>query len=106
MLLVENVKKSYRQTDGTRLPILDVPSLQVAAGEQVVIRGRSGGGKTTFLNVIAGLATPDEGRVVIQTTDLTKLPEFVRCVFSPGKRAAWHDLHRPAARHATRDRAA
>jgi putative ABC transport system ATP-binding protein len=78
MLLVENVKKSYRQPDGTRLPILDVPRLEVAAGEQVVIRGRSGGGKTTLLNVIAGLATADEGRVVINATDLTRLPEFVR----------------------------
>jgi putative ABC transport system ATP-binding protein len=78
MLLVENVKKSYRQPDGTRLPILDVPRLAVAAGEQVVIRGRSGGGKTTLLNVIAGLATPDEGRVVIEDTEVTKLPEVVR----------------------------
>ena len=62
MLLVENVKKSYREPNGERLPILDVPRLELAAGEQVVIRGRSGGGKTTLLNVIAGLATVDEGR--------------------------------------------
>ncbi|MEX2316701.1 MAG: ABC transporter ATP-binding protein [Pirellulales bacterium] len=78
MLLVENVKKSYRQPDGTRLPILDVPRLAVAAGEQVVIRGRSGGGKTTLLNVIAGLATADEGRVVVHGADVTRLPEVVR----------------------------
>jgi ABC-type lipoprotein export system ATPase subunit len=78
MLLVENVKKSYRQPDGTRLPILDVPRLEVAAGEQVVIRGRSGGGKTTLLNVIAGLATANEGRVVIQGTDVGRLPEVAR----------------------------
>ncbi len=38
-----------------------MPRLELAAGEQVVIRGRSGGGKTTLLNVIAGLATVDEG---------------------------------------------
>ncbi len=78
MLLVENVKKSYRQPDGSRLPILDVPRLELAAGEQVVIRGRSGGGKTTLLNVIAGLATVDEGRVTINTTGVSGLPEFVR----------------------------
>jgi putative ABC transport system ATP-binding protein len=78
MLLVENVKKSYREPTGERLPILDVPRLAVGAGEQVVIRGQSGGGKTTLLNVIAGLATADEGKVVVRDTDVTRLPEMAR----------------------------
>ena len=78
MLLLENVKKSYREPDGQRLPILDVPRLQLGAGEQVVIRGRSGGGKTTLLNVIAGLSAVDEGQIVINGTDVTRLPEAVR----------------------------
>jgi ABC-type lipoprotein export system ATPase subunit len=78
MLLVENVKKAYREPNGEWLPILNVPRLEVAAGEQVVIRGRSGGGKTTLLNVIAGLAAADAGRIVIHDTDVTRLPEAVR----------------------------
>ena len=78
MLLVENVKKSYREPSGERLLILDVPRLELAPGEQVVIRGRSGGGKTTLLNVIAGLATVDEGRIVVNGADVTKLPEAAR----------------------------
>jgi putative ABC transport system ATP-binding protein len=78
MLLVENVKKSYREPDGSRLPILDVPRLALAAGEQVVIRGRSGGGKTTLLNAVAGLLTVDEGKIVVNGTDITRLPEAVR----------------------------
>jgi putative ABC transport system ATP-binding protein len=78
MLLVENVKKSYREPDGTLLPILDIPRFEIAAGEQVVIRGRSGGGKTTFLNSIAGLATIDAGRIVINGTDVSRLPEVAR----------------------------
>ena len=78
MLLVENVKKAYREPNGERLPILNVPRLELGSGEQVVIRGQSGGGKTTLLNVIAGLATPDEGRIVIQNTDVTQLPEAAR----------------------------
>lgn len=81
MLSVENVKKSYREPNGELLPILDVPRLAVAEGEQVVIRGRSGGGKTTLLNVIAGLATPDSGRIVIDETDVTRLPEAARDQF-------------------------
>lgn len=78
MLLVENVKKSYQEPSGERLPILDVPRLELGTGEQIVIRGQSGGGKTTLLNVIAGLSTPDEGKIVIQTTDVTRLPEAAR----------------------------
>jgi putative ABC transport system ATP-binding protein len=78
MLLVENVKKSYREPDGSRLAVLDIPRLAVAAGEQVVIRGRSGGGKTTLLNAIAGLATVDEGRIAINGTDVTRVPEVGR----------------------------
>jgi putative ABC transport system ATP-binding protein len=78
MLLVEYVKKSYREPSGERLLILDVPRLELAPGEQVVIRGRSGGGKTTLLNVIAGLASVDEGRIVVNGADVTRLPEAVR----------------------------
>jgi ABC-type lipoprotein export system ATPase subunit len=78
MLLVENVKKSYREPDGSRLAILDVPHLALADGEQMVIRGRSGGGKTTFLNAIAGLAAVDEGKIVVHGTEVTRLPEAVR----------------------------
>jgi putative ABC transport system ATP-binding protein len=81
MLLVENVRKSYREPNGERLPILNVARLELSAGEQAVIRGRSGGGKTTLLNVIAGLASVDEGRILINKTDLTRLPEAVRDQF-------------------------
>jgi putative ABC transport system ATP-binding protein len=85
MLLVENVKKSYREPDGSLLPILDIPRFEMAAGEQVVIRGRSGGGKTTFLNVIAGLATVDSGRIVMNGVNVTKLPEVGRDRFRAQK---------------------
>lgn len=78
MLLVENVKKAYREPDGSWLSILDVPRLSVAAGEQVVIRGRSGGGKTTLLNAIAGLSTVDAGRIAINGVDVTRIPEVGR----------------------------
>ncbi len=78
MLLVENVKKSYREPNGSLLSILDVPRLAVEAGEQLVIRGRSGGGKTTLLNAIAGLTTVDSGRIVVKGTDVTRIPEVGR----------------------------
>ena len=39
MLLVENIKKAYREPNGDRLPILNGPRLELGSGEQVVIRG-------------------------------------------------------------------
>jgi putative ABC transport system ATP-binding protein len=78
MLLLEGVRKSYAQPGADRLPILDVPRLAVAAGEQVVIRGRSGCGKTTLLNSIAGLTTIDSGKITLKGVELTRLPEAAR----------------------------
>jgi putative ABC transport system ATP-binding protein len=78
MLHLENVKKSYIEPDGARLAILDVPELALAAGEQVVIRGRSGCGKTTLLHAIAGLTTVDSGKIEVNNVDVTRLAEARR----------------------------
>lgn len=78
MLLLENVRKSYVEPNGEPLPILDIPRFAIAEGEQVVLRGRSGCGKTTLLNCIAGLTTVDQGRIEVQGRDVTSLPEAVR----------------------------
>ena len=78
MLLLENVRKSYREPNGETLPILDVARLELAAGEQVVLRGRSGSGKSTLLNCISGLSTVDSGRITIHGVCITELQEMSR----------------------------
>jgi putative ABC transport system ATP-binding protein len=75
MLDVANLKKAFVAPDGERNEILDVPAFSVAAGEQVALRGESGSGKTTFLNIIAGLADSDAGTVTIDGTEITALAE-------------------------------
>ena len=77
-LLLRNVKKSYRVPGEPPLPVLDVPSFQLAAGEQTVLVGTSGGGKTTLLNVIAGITPCDSGTVEVGGVDITGMPEAVR----------------------------
>jgi putative ABC transport system ATP-binding protein len=77
-LLLENVRKSYREPDGHMLPILDVPRFELASAEQVVLVGSSGGGKSTLLNVIAGISTPDSGTVKIDGYDITTMIEAAR----------------------------
>jgi len=78
MLRLNDVKKSFTEPDGTRLPVLDIPSFQVAAAEQMVLVGRSGCGKTTLLHVIAGISRADSGVVEVNGCDLAKLPEAGR----------------------------
>lgn len=77
-LLLNGVKKSYRQPNGEPIPVLDVDHFELKKAEQVVLVGSSGGGKTTLLNVIAGITTPDSGVVTIDNTDVTKLSEPAR----------------------------
>ncbi len=78
MLTLENIKKSYVQPDGQRVVILDVPSLEIAAGEQTVLVGPSGCGKTTLLHVIAGITRPDSGNVILDGVELTRFSEAGR----------------------------
>lgn len=84
MLEVQNLTKSFDQPGGGRLPILDIESLTVGAGEQAVLIGQSGGGKTTLLHLIAGLLTPDSGSIRIAGTDITRLSESGRDRFRAG----------------------
>lgn len=58
LINLEDVSKSY----GVR-PLLDGVSLGVAEGERIGVVGLNGGGKTTLLEVLAGLSEPDSGRV-------------------------------------------
>lgn len=78
MLEIENLTKSFTQPGGGRLAILDIESFRLAAGEQAVLIGQSGGGKTTLLHLIAGLLTPDAGSIRINGTDITRLSETGR----------------------------
>ena len=61
MLRLANVRKSYVEPDGNRPADPRHRPFHVAAGEQVVLVGRSGCGKTTLLHVIAGITRPDAG---------------------------------------------
>ena len=53
---------------------LDAVSLDIRDGEFFTIVGPSGSGKSTFLRILAGLETPDSGRVHLREADITEVP--------------------------------
>ena len=72
---LDGVKKSYGD-----VVAVDGIELDVAQGEFFTMLGPSGSGKTTTLRLIAGFESPDEGRVLLQGTDVTAQPPYARDV--------------------------
>ncbi|WP_458792032.1 LPS export ABC transporter ATP-binding protein [Yoonia sp. MH D7] len=72
-LRIVNLRKSYRK----KLVIRDV-SLDLGRGEVVALLGPNGSGKTTCFYSIAGLVTPEGGKVIIDGRDVTTLPMYRR----------------------------
>ncbi len=68
-------KTYYRDKRGQQVPVLAVDriDLKIQSGEFLVITGRSGCGKTTLLNLIAAMAKPDSGQVLVDAVDIWTL---------------------------------
>lgn len=73
MLSVRNLSKSF---SGPRAKtVLQDISFELAAGDYVAVMGESGIGKSTLLNLIAGLDRPDSGQVLLDGVDLGALSD-------------------------------
>jgi putative ABC transport system ATP-binding protein len=79
-LVVENVRKLFRQGDRS-VAALDGVSLEVPQGQFLAVMGASGSGKSTLLHLMAGLAMPDEGRVVVNGTELKGMGDKALTLF-------------------------
>lgn len=66
---------SYQYPGST---LIDFPDLQCAAGEMMLVLGKSGVGKTTLLHMLSGIITAKNGEIVIDGTDMTKLNDRER----------------------------
>lgn len=74
VLRAEGVRKKFKSPDGGFLEVLRGASLSVGRGESVSLRGESGAGKTTFLNILAGLESPSGGKVFWDGARIDNLP--------------------------------
>lgn len=74
MLKIEGLIKNF-QRNGVLFPAVNKINLTVEQGDWVQIVGRSGSGKTTFLNLVTGLLKPDEGNVTLFDCNLTQLDD-------------------------------
>jgi len=77
---IQQLSKSYQES-GRRHEIFNDLNLQVSQGEFVVLLGRSGSGKSTFLNLISAIDQPDKGDVIINGININKLSEHDRTLF-------------------------
>ena len=83
MLELRNVTKSFNLTgakEDLRIA-LDHINLQIDSGEFVTIIGGNGSGKSTTMNIITGLVKPDEGQVLLNEVDVTKMNEHQRAQY-------------------------
>jgi len=93
LLALEGVHKSFPRGD-RRLRVLEDVSLQVRDGEIVAVVGMRAEGKTTLLEVAAGIQRPDDGRVSFEGLDLARLGDRERSRLL-GREIAW--IHRGGA---------
>lgn len=77
-LEVHNLKKSYPSPEGVIQTVIDVAEFALGEGEHIALAGSSGSGKTTFLNLIAGILQADSGTITIHGDRMTGRSEASR----------------------------
>lgn len=73
-----DVTKTYRSGIGEPVTAVNAVTLDIPAGQTLAITGRSGSGKSTLLHLIGAMDVPDEGRVLLDGTDVALLRDSAR----------------------------
>ena len=81
MLKIENVHKTFNAGTVNEKKALRGLNLHLKPGEFVTVIGGNGAGKSTMLNCVAGAYTVESGKILIDGTDVTHLPEYKRAKF-------------------------
>ena len=81
MLEMKNISKIFNAGTVNEKVALDRLSLTLEDGDFVTVIGGNGAGKSTMLNAVAGVFPIDAGQILIDGTDITRLPEHKRAAF-------------------------
>ena len=81
MLEIKNIYKTFNPGTINEKLALDGLSLTLKEGDFVTVIGGNGAGKSTMLNAVAGTWLVDEGQILIDGIDVTKLPEHKRAAY-------------------------
>ncbi len=78
MLTITDVCKTFNEGTINEKKALSNLNLHIRAGEFVTVIGSNGAGKSTMLNVVAGVHENEQGRIILDDQDITKQAEHVR----------------------------
>lgn len=81
MLEIQNIHKTFNPGTINERVALNGVNLNLNPGDFVTIIGGNGAGKSTTLNAIAGVWSVDEGKIIIDGVDITKLSEHKRALY-------------------------
>ncbi|WP_124068277.1 ABC transporter ATP-binding protein [Clostridium sp. E02] len=81
MLIIQNVKKTFHKNTINEKKALNGIDLQLNEGDFVTVIGGNGAGKSTMLNMIAGVYPIDSGKISIDGVNISRLPEYKRAKF-------------------------
>jgi len=73
LLEIQQLRKTFPQPGGKARLVIQIDRFELGAGEELAVAGESGSGKSTFLNLIAGILTPDSGRVILDGQEISAL---------------------------------
>lgn len=81
MLKIENVTKTFNKGSVNEKTVLKDLSLHLKEGDFVTVIGGNGAGKSTMLNIVSGAYAPNEGKIMIDGVDVTRMPEHKRAKY-------------------------
>ena len=81
MLEIQNVSKTFNAGTVNQKTALNGLNLKLNEGDFVTVIGGNGAGKSTMLNAVAGVWPVDEGKILIDGVDVTRLSEHQRAAY-------------------------
>ena len=81
MIELRNIVKRFNNGTASETIAIDHVNLTLQEGDFITVIGGNGAGKSTLMNIISGTISPDEGMVLLDNEDVSRLPEYKRAPY-------------------------